>query len=149
MSRQPPEGIVRTVERATELRAQGFTWNEVARFIDADPDAVRQWPAEFPEFWADRLAAARADLDGELIDYAKATLRRRIRSGEEKVIAEALKLIVLLITRRRPDDESAAEPVPEYRQLLDHFRGLRHDQVCDYLATQLGRLRGSRGRLDG
>jgi hypothetical protein len=138
MTRQPPKRMLRAVLRAAELRAQGFAWAEVARFVKAKLDTVRRWPEQFPEFWAENLATARAELDEEIAAEAKSLLRRRLRAKDDDgAVREALKLVVQLITRSRPDDRPKADPIPEFRQIADHLEGLSDAELRRYLLAHL------------
>jgi hypothetical protein len=141
MSRRPPANILRLVERAIDLRAAGNAWPTVAAALARKVETVRGWSYEYTEFWTARLAAVHAELDGEAVGEARHKIRQQMRSQDAKEQGEAIRLLVLLVSRRRPGEH--VEPVPsppEYRQIADHLRGLSDDQLRTYVQTQFDRL---------
>src|SRR5947209_3977134 len=137
MSRQPPKKSLRMLERAIQLRAQGVTWAEVGKRLGKDPSYCRSWPSRYREFWATRLADARAEHHDEITDETWATLRRQMRAEDPKPVQEATRMLVTLGSRRRPAAAAAidvnllAAPPP------DPVEGLSDAEFRDYLLALL------------
>jgi hypothetical protein len=126
MSNQPSTDELRTsVERAVDLRARGCNWDQVAKTLEQKIETVRDWPHQFPEFWARRLAIAHRELDGETIGEARTILRRHLRSDNVK---EACEIARVLFDHARRSQVPLAESEPtresEYHQIADFLEGL-------------------------
>jgi hypothetical protein len=143
MSNQPPTVKLRTlVERAIDLRARGYTWDQVAKRLQQKIEDIRDWPNQFPEFWARRLAIAHRELDGETIGEARAILRHHLRTDN---VMEARDIARVLFDHARGSQTPPAETEPappNHEQIADHLEGLSHDELRTYIDTQLDRLTG-------
>jgi transposase len=145
MSRQPPRKKLRLIERAIELRAQGYLCTEVATRLGVHVKTIQYWRRTNADFWGLRLAAARAEHHDEIADEAWSTLRRQMRSGDAKQIQESMRLLVTLVTRRRPDAAQLVPSVPEHVQIADHLRSLNDDDLRTYVQSHLEALTGGGG----
>jgi hypothetical protein len=142
MSNHPSGDELRDVERAVDLRAQGFTWDQVAKRLGRALEDIRQWPHRYPEFWARRLAVAHRDLDCETIGQARAVLRHHLQTDDPKE-ARDIARVLLDHARRSQMPPAEIQPAPpEHEQIADHLEGLSHDELRTYVDTQLARLAG-------
>jgi hypothetical protein len=125
MSDQQSEDELRTVERAIDLRARGYSWDQVAEKLQRKIEEIRGWPNQYAEFWARRLAVAHRELDSETIAEARAILRRHLRTDNLK---EACDIARVLFDHARRSQVPPAESEPtresEYHQIADFLEGL-------------------------
>lgn len=150
MSNPSTTDELRDVERAIDLRAQGHTWDQVAKRLEQQIDQVRQWPHRYADLWATRMAVVQRDLDQETIGQARAVLRHHLWSENLKGVFEAARILLDHARRSLGLVTEAAPLTPEYLQIADHLEGLSHDQLHAYVDAQLARLTGERsGDQDG
>ena len=50
MSNQPPQRSSFAGERAVDLRARGYTWDQVAERVHKKIEEIREWPQKYAEF---------------------------------------------------------------------------------------------------
>ncbi len=140
MSNQPPEDELRTVERAIDLRARGYTWDQVAKSVHKKIEEIREWPQKYADFWSRRLAVAHRELDGETIGEARAILRHHLRTDDAKE-ARDIARVLFDHARRSQTPPAETEPAPpDHLHIADHLEGLSHDDLRTYVDTQLDRL---------
>ncbi|HVK14601.1 MAG TPA: hypothetical protein VM597_38035 [Gemmataceae bacterium] len=130
----PPPDLLPAVERAAELRAAGFAWKSVAEELDRPWKTVEKWPRLYPDFWADRLAAARAELRDGAADEAVAVLRNLLRSDDEKIQRDASRD---LLDRAAPKAEAEPPKRSDLHRLADFLEGLSDDDRRTLLGDDL------------
>jgi hypothetical protein len=130
----PPPNLVAVIEKAAELRAAGFTWAGVAKELDRPQNTVEKWPTRYPDFWAARLAAARAELRDGAADESVAVLRSLLRSDDEKVQRDAARD---LLTRAAPKVEAEPPKRSDLHRLADFLEGLSDDERRTLLGDDL------------
>ena len=130
----PPPELISAVERAAELRAAGFAWKGVAQELDRPQDTVEKWPRRYPDFWAARLAAARAEVRDGAADESVAVLRTLLRSDDEKVKRDAARD---LLTRATPKVEAEPPKRSDLHRLADFLEGLTDDDRRALLGDDL------------
>ena len=140
MSNPSTADELRDVERAIDLRAQGYTWDQVATRLGLEIDQVRQWPHRYADLWATRMAVVQRDLDQETIGQARAVLRHHLWSENLKGVFEAARILLDHARRSLGPVTEATLPTPEHVQIADHLEGLSHDQLHAYFESQLARL---------
>ena len=140
MSNPSATDELRDVERAIDLRAEGHTWEQVAKRLDRETEAVRQWPQRYADFWASRMAIAQRDLDQETIGEARTVLRHHLWSENLKGVFEAARILLDHARRRLGPAAEPAPSVPDHVPIADHLEGLTHDQLHAYFESQLARL---------
>ena len=99
----PPDDLLAL---AAELRAGGAAWDAVAAKVGRAMNTVRQWPTAYPARWKKALHAAEQQQLADATAESVHTLRRQLRSADEKSSRDAAtKLIqfrVALGKRARP-----------------------------------------------
>lgn len=143
MSHQPTGRMLRIVEQAIALRANGAKWDDVARRLRKTVDTVRGWPREFPEFWAARLAEAHRELDGEVMGEARTFLRLHMRDKDPKTASDCARILLDHARRSRNPLADPAGPAPE--PLTDHLEDLSDEDLRAYIQSQLACLAGPPG----
>jgi hypothetical protein len=142
MSKPPTTEELRAVIRAIDLRAEGYSWNQVALRLKVDIDEVREWPTRYAEFWVQRSAVAHRELDEEVLGETRAILRARLRGDKVKEVCDVAR-ILFDHARRSLAPTADSPPAPsELECLVDHLEGLSHDDLRAYVDIQLARLAG-------
>src|SRR5690348_6785456 len=77
------------LRQAAELRAGGSTWEQVGRKLGEDPATVRSWAAADPGRWTAALKAARREVVRDAFAEAALTLRRQLRSDDDRTARDA------------------------------------------------------------
>jgi hypothetical protein len=84
---QPPSDDLLAL--AAELRVAGVSWEEIARRVRRAVSSVRQWPSHYAARWHRfRMAAEQQQLADATVESIH-TLRRLLRSKDEKTCREA------------------------------------------------------------
>src|SRR5436305_1851739 len=100
------------LHEAAELRAGGLSWEVVARKLGEDVASVRGWAEADPGRWREALRAARRQVVQDGFAEAALTLRRQLRSDDEKAAREAagwfFRLQMTLLRHRARLPRSAA-----------------------------------------
>ena len=105
MPRSPRRVTRALLQRAALLRAQGSPWAAVAKLVGVTARAARGWPLAHARLWRGATRLAEEHLLGEATSESVLTLRRQLRSEDDKTSREAAqKLIAFRIatTRRKP-----------------------------------------------
>src|SRR5688572_24708455 len=108
----PEPGLANEVVRAAELRAEGQSWEQVARALGCPQLTVRKWSEEYPAFWADHLETARIEVREQANDEAVAVLRTLLRSEDDKVRRDAARELVRHAAPRTPVADRPRPPRP-------------------------------------
>ncbi len=136
----PPDSLL---AQAAELRAGGNSWEIVAEKVGRTPQTVRRWPEAYPEKWAAALRAAESQLLSEATAESVHTLRRQLRSSDEKSSREAAqKLISFRVALGKKPGKSkrkrVAKPRTDAARLVAYLEGLS-DAELEALANDLER----------
>ena len=119
--RSPPKHLRALVAVAAEHRAAGASWSTVGQHVKRSADACRRWPKEYPEVWAEAIAAAEDRVIAEAGAEALLTLRNLLRSPDAKVARDAAQALTQMRTRflaaKIPD--RPAHPVDDIKELSD------------------------------
>jgi len=118
------------LQRAAEMRANGATWDAVAKALKRSPDTVRGWPRLHAERWAAALEYAKAQTLEEASAETLHTLRHQLRSPDEKIANQAARSVTQLqlgLLKSRPSapepDATSAIVDPAALRVLAHFQG--------------------------
>src|SRR5262245_53614337 len=94
MSPIPLQPEVALLERAAELRANGSSWDVVARKLDTNPDVLRAAVAAHRKQYRRFFVAARREVLDESFCEGLYTLRRQVRSDDERIANKAADALV-------------------------------------------------------
>lgn len=139
----PPSGD--TLRRVAELRVAGHAWETVAEAVGVSPETVRKWPQRYPARWRAAHAVAERRLLDDATAEAVLTLRRQLRSEDEKSVREAahkivqIRIAVMNARRKSKAARSNTPHPPGYAdRLLALVRGMSHEQLADAVAEAGG-----------
>ena len=143
----PSAELRERVTRAATLRAEGRSWAAVAEELGLTAATAQAYPRKYPKLWA---AAERRAWDRSLAEAAAeavTTLRRLLRSEDEKVNRDAAAKLVQFAARRlRPPAARQADPtVPP---VLAYLESLSHDELTTLAADAMPRHDIETGTLD-
>lgn len=125
------------LNEAAELRVAGLSWTAVGNQLNRSPETVRRWPQNYPEQWQKAVAMAERQLMTEAIAESVHTLRRQLRSGDDKASREAARHLLQFRRQFGPSDPGPASERPvtgEGRQIAEFLEGLSDAQVDQLLA---------------
>ena len=130
--RQPSASQLR---KAAEARAGGASWEAAAALVGRKADTVRRWPAVYPERWARAVQAAERQLLADATAESVHTLRRQLRSDDEKASRDAAqKLIQFRVavgkTAKPKPTPADAKPTSDIRRAAAYLETLTHDQLA-------------------
>ncbi|MCE9560661.1 MAG: hypothetical protein K8U57_01275 [Planctomycetes bacterium] len=111
---------------AAKLRAEGSSWNAVARAVDYDADDLEQLCKDAGKVYQLLYSKARRAVVRESLAESMFTLRRLLREGnarESRHAAECLARISMTFVRHRQRSK-ANEPKPDPR-----LEGLREEDI--------------------
>jgi hypothetical protein len=90
------------VRRAALLRAEGLPWAAVAAKLGVTLGRVKLWPARYPQLWRRATLCAEERLLHEATAECIHTLRRQLRSDDDKTVRDAAaRLIALRLAWRK------------------------------------------------
>lgn len=121
---------------AAELRARGSSWEAAAKELGKNEKTLREWAKKFPREWAALLRKFEAQIAKEATAESVLTLRKQLRSEDEKVGREAAAtLIKYAATRRKPAAKKPrdAKVAPEVAAIAEFVGGLTDDEVAALL----------------
>jgi hypothetical protein len=133
MTRRPPSAS--QLRKAAEARAGGASWEAVAALVGRKAATVRRWPAVYAERWARAARAAERQLLADATAESVHTLRRQLRSDDEKTSREAAqKLIQFRVavgkTAKPKPGPAAAKPTSDVQRAAAYLETLTHDQLA-------------------
>ena len=112
----PPDHLL---AKAADRRAGGASWDAVAAQVGRAADTVRKWPAAYPAAWKKLLRAAERQLVRDATAESVHTLRRQLRSDDEKTSREAAqKLIQFRVALGRRGKRAKAAPTKPPSELM-------------------------------
>lgn len=95
--------------RAAELRVEGASWEVVAAQVGRAAETVRKWPRIYPTKWKKLVRAAERDLVTDATAESVHTLRRQLRSEDDKTSRDAAqRLIQLRVALGKPTTRGKA-----------------------------------------
>ena len=97
------------VVKAADLRARGVSWSAVAMKVGRKMDTVEEWPKRYPELWQQALAEGRVASASETASEAGVVLRLLLRSQDEKIKRDAVRLSLEFEARALERTQPAAE----------------------------------------
>ena len=135
------------IGRAATLRAEGRAWAAIAEELGVTAATAQGYPRRYPKLWA---VAERRAWDRALAEAAAeavTTLRRLLRSDDEKVNRDAAgKLVQFAARRLRPP--AAKKVTPPVTPILAHVETMNHDELTTESRTILSQHDGETGTLD-
>ena len=126
--------------KAALLRAQGVAWTAVAKEVGASLARVKCWPARHPRLWRRATLAAEEQLLREATAESVLTLRKQLRSADDKTSRDAAqRLIAFRIAwrNRRPTKArgaTAGKPATLARRVADYLEGFTDADLDAMLA---------------
>ena len=127
--------MVRLLERAADLRAAGNSWEQIAKKVHRNIDAVRAWPHEFAEVWDRRFTESSRRLGAEAEAEARAVLRVLLRDDDSKVKREAAKHL-FDHARRNAVVGDLPSHTSEFHRLADYLEGLSDEDRQSFLDAE-------------
>jgi hypothetical protein len=120
--------------KAADLRARGVSWAAVAAKVGRKVDTVEEWPKRFPEVWKQALAEARLASASETASEGGAVLRLLLRSQDEKIKRDAVRLSLEFEAQALARMQPAAErdedtPDSEAVRIVRYAQGMSHDEI--------------------
>jgi transposase len=133
------------LNEAAEHRAAGLSWEAVAEKVGRTEKTVRRWPEAYPEKWAEFLRKAEARLVSEATAESVHTLRKQLRSADDKASRDAAqKLIAFRVALgkkpKKPARKPARKPSTDAARLVAYLEGLS-DAEFHTLAEEFDRRR--------
>lgn len=138
--------------KAALLRAQGVAWTAVAKEVGASLAQVKCWPARHPRLWRKATLVAEEQLLREATAESVLTLRKQLRSDDDKTSRDAAqRLIAFRIAwrNRRPAKPRCAtptgRPVTLARRVADYLERLTDADLDAMLVGPTGEGRAAPG----
>jgi hypothetical protein len=123
------------IVKAADLRARGVSWAAVAAKVGRKVMTVEEWPKRFPEVWKQAFAEARVASASETASEGGAVLRLLLRSQDEKIKRDAVRLSLEFEARALARTQPAAErddedtPDSEAVRIVRYAQGMSHDEI--------------------
>ncbi len=115
------------VLKAALLRVQGVAWTAVAKEVGASLAQVKCWPARHPKLWRKATLVAEEQLLREATAESVLTLRKQLRSDDDKTSRDAAqRLIAFRIAWRnrrplKPRGATAGKPTTLAGRVADYL----------------------------
>jgi hypothetical protein len=141
----PPE---KTLIRAVEARAAGYSWETVAKLVQRSAQTVRQWPRRFPTEWDAALQVAQQQAVVQAGNEAVGVLRRLMSSKDERIShLAAWRLIYQRVEMARLAVKIAAQvpflPTPAASRVEPLADGLTNEQRALAIVNVVESLTGT------
>ncbi len=120
------ESMPKSVIRAAEARAQGWSWTTAAKEAGWTLHGLRQWIRQHESSWFRELYRARREAHAAACDEAIAILRQQLRSTEDKTTFQAASTLATKLPTRKPKPP-APNMSAEDAQMLDEYKTLLTD----------------------
>ncbi|QEL15807.1 hypothetical protein [Limnoglobus roseus] len=124
--------------RAAELRVRGSSWDAIAKDVGRAEKTVREWVRTYPREWRKAVRDAEGQVAQEATAESVLTLRRQLRSDDEKTSREAAAaLIKFAALKQKP--RTRAKPTrgpkvpPPVAALAEFVGGLTDEEVTTLL----------------
>lgn len=126
------------IDTAAELRAGGASWDAVAAAVGRAADTVRRWPRAYPGRWQAAYRAAERQLLTEAAAESVLTLRKQLRSDDERAGRDAADKLLKHRAAGRPRRRTKPKRAVPARavRLAEYVHGLTDDQL-DALIAEL------------
>ncbi len=124
--------------RAAELRVLGNSWERVAIEMKLPVGRIRQWPVRYRRRWKRFHADAERRLLLEATAEAVATLRKQLRSEDEKSSRDAAQKIVqirIALQKSRNPKRAAGVPQTDLGRAAAYLEGLNREETEELLAS--------------
>lgn len=138
----PPDDLLAL---AAELRAGGMAWDAVAAKVGRATATVRRWPTAYRRKWAAALRAAEAQLVADATAESVHTLRRQLRSDDEKASRDAAQKLIAFRVALGKTSKKSRKPAPtpgDAARVAAELEGLSDADldalIADLLAGQNG-----------
>lgn len=141
MSQLPSKAMLPRVRRAAQMRAEGYSWSQIAGAVRCREDTVRAWAEDYPAVWRAAFALEWQMLLEETLAEAVNVLRFHMRGDQEPKtkMDAARKLIDCAGPRVGPAADDA--PAPAGR-LTTYLEGLSDGQLNDLVAQRVEQIHG-------
>jgi len=150
MSVKPPPDHLLAL--AADLRAGGAPWDAVADKVGRAAETVRRWPAVYPAAWSAAARAAEQRLLAEATAESVLTLRKQLRSEDEKAGRDAARSLiqfrVATSKKARRATGSPVRPTTDATRIAAYLEGMTDaqiDAIVEELRTAGPRPVGERG----
>jgi hypothetical protein len=142
------------IVKAADLRARGVSWAAVAAKVGRKVMTVEEWPKRFPELWKQALAEARLASASETASEGGAVLRLLLRSQDEKIKRDAVRLSLEFEAQALARMQPAAErdedtPDSEAVRIVRFAQGMSHDEIRAMLRRVVSREEPASGGSSG
>lgn len=129
----PPSASL--LRKAAELRAGGAAWEAVAATVGRAARTVRRWPTRYPRRWAKAIQAAERQLLADATAESVHTLRRQLRSDDEKASRDAAQKLIQFRVAVGKKAKPAAKPTPskpksDIQRVAAYLETLTDDQLA-------------------
>lgn len=98
---KPTRTIPPQLEAAAERRARGMSWEAAAKELGRNEKTLRDWAKKFPEAWRAALARCEVQIASEAKAESVLTLRKQLRSDDEKIARDAAAELIRYATTKR------------------------------------------------
>ena len=141
-TKAPTDELLR---RIAEGRAGGLSWEAVGESVGRKANTIRAWPAAHSARWAKFLRAARRHMLAEATAESVHTLRRHLRSEDEKISRDAAgKLLQAGLAARKRSTRAAPTAISTDATRIAGFLESFADDELDALIVALWDQRSRR-----
>jgi len=124
------------LRQAAIMRAHGQAWEAVAKDVGLSVRTVQLWPQLHPRRWAKATTMAQTELTDEAVAESMRTLRRQLRSEDDKVGRDAAQKLLAYGTAVRKAKAAKPsvrrKPPGEFSRIAAYLEGLT-DAECQAL----------------
>ena len=130
---KPPRALI---NQAAELRAAGSSWEAVAREVGRTLDTVRRWPTLYKSIWKEAIQRAEEQLLTETTAESVFTLRRQLRSEDDKSSRDAAEKLIKfrLATKPKAQVTTSQQPSSDAGRIVRYLEGLTDAQLEELIA---------------
>lgn len=138
----PPSDAL--IARAAELRVAGQSWDAAAAAVGRKPATVRQWATMYALRWHRAVRAAERERLTEATAEAVHTLRKQLRSGDDKAERDAAQKLIAFAAKKR-EKRRPTKRDPAVAQIAADLAG-RPDAELDAIVDDYVRERDSQSK---
>ena len=124
--------------QAAELRVLGNSWERAASEMKIPVGRLRQWPVRYRGRWRKIHADAERRLMLEATAEAVATLRKQLRSKDEKSSRDAAQKIVqirIALQKSRNPKRAKGSPQTDLGRAAAYLEGLNREETEELLGS--------------
>jgi hypothetical protein len=120
----------RWLQRVAELRAEGWSWSQVAKQLQAKERTISKWPWRYAERWQ-RLYQQAEDLAADHVAAeSRLVLTQKFRTAEtEKAQIDAAGKLLTYIQRRQTKRRVPGSASPAAIKLAEYLQGLTDEDL--------------------